>query len=752
MARALVGALLSAALIGCPGPAPDSGPDALAIPKPEHPRPDWKRDTWTSLNGTWRFGHDPDDVGLDERWSERADALEQEITVPFAFEAPASGLGEPWPEDGSAAHALTDPTYQGVSWYQRSFAAPAWAGADRTFIVFGAVDWRATVWLNGQELGSHEGGWLPFELELTDALRPGINQLSVRVEDWSEDEPDILIGKQGGSWYTRSSGIWQTVYLEGRPESYLAGAWFHPDWETGVVELELEIEGEIGQIELSVRHPRSDRAEVTLPLDDEPYGELRFDLTRIFENRSDLALWSPKTPDLYDVTLRTEHDEVHSYFGVRGLGLDWAPGHGPDDGVPESEQFQVFHINGNPIYLRGVLDQNYHPDGLLTYPDEDALIADLELAKEAGFNLVRVHIMHPEPRKLYHADRLGLMVMQDIPTPEAQLLNVEGTPYRDYWRADLEAAYRRDHNHPSLVSWVLFNEAWGLMQPDDLCSDDDLQQWVLDSVAFARELDPSRWIEDESTTDVWTGVFDHTETDFTSWHYYSRDWEEIDEHLDEVVAGSTIGGDLLYCDGYTHQGQPLLLSEFAGCGCYETVGLTGQEIGQHFIGWVDAVRARPQIAGHVFTQLTDVEWERNGLVMYGRDAKALSPYGVDELAYFNGPDAVVISGSPGQTLGAGETVTLDLTLARGGDGLELVPRAAELDWFWVRLRADDDEYTQGDLLATGEFIIDETGWGLNPAGSVTIEGPGEDAVLIVYAEVSSGIDAAGWRVFEAESR
>ncbi len=720
----LAGVLLLAVLAACQPQGGDTGA-TTDIPKPEHPRPDWQRAHWHNLNGRWAFDHDPDDLGLDEGWYRDPSVLGQGITVPFPFEAPASGLGELFPEDGTAGHDITDPTYQGVSWYHRLVERPHWEG-ERVFLVFGAVDWRATVWVNGQELGSHEGGWLPFELDATDALRPGLNSVVVRVEDLSEDEPDILNGKQGGGWYTRSSGIWQTVYLEGRPEAWIAGAWFHPDWESGEVQLQLEVEGtQDGSLELEIVDPRGGTTTLELPVEDSQ----RFELTELFPEHDGPALWSPAEPSLYEVTLRLGDDEVSTYFGVRGLGLDWAPGHGPDDGVPSEEQFQVFTLNGEPIYLRGVLDQNYHPEGLLTYPDEDALVADLELARDLGFNLVRVHIMHPEPRKLWHADRMGLLVMQDIPTPNAWLENVAGTPYRDHWAADLEAAWRRDHNHPSLVSWVLFNEAWGLLDPGDICTNDELQSWVLDSLELARTLDHGRWIEDDSTTDVVTGVFDHLDPDFTSWHFYSDDWDEIDAHLEEVLTGSAIGGEHLYCDGWSHQGQPLLLSEFAGAGCYETVGLTGAEIATHFTGWVNAVRRHPRIAGYVFTQLTDVEWERNGLVAYDRSPKELGMLHEDSLALANAGDAIVLSGHPGQSLAEGETVEVQLQLARGGDGSALDTDSVWLSWFWA---LDDGALDEGDLLAEGELRID-AGWGLHDATTLVLEGPGAEAVLAVVA-------------------
>jgi beta-galactosidase/beta-glucuronidase len=726
-------------LLACSDPASDPGP-AADLPKPEHPRPDWRREAWTNLNGSWAFGHDPDDIGISEAWYAQTGGLGEEILVPFPFEAPASGLGDPWPEDGSALHATTDPTFQGVSWYQRSFLAPTW-GEPRTFVVFGAVDWRATVWLNGIELGSHEGGWLPFEVELTQALHPGVNQLTVRVEDRAEDEPDTLIGKQGGAWYTRSSGIWQTVYLEGRPEAYLVGARFHPDWQTGRVELDLDVEGEAQAVSVEITDPRGGRVTWEGALD----GELAFVLTELFPEHPGPALWSPADPALYEVTLRLEQDEVETYFGVRGLGVAWAPGHGPDDDVPVADQFQVFTLNGEPLYLRGVLDQNYHPDGLLTYPDEEALVGDLQIARAMGFNLLRVHLMHPEPRKLWHADRLGLLVMQDIPSPYTFLDNTPGTPYRDRWRTDVEAAWRRDHNHPSIVSWVLFNEAWGLQSPGNVCENGELQGWVLDSVDFARALDPSRWIEDESTTDVLTGVFDHTDTDLTSWHFYGDDWPTIAAHLDEVLAGSTIGGDHLYCEGWQHQGQPLLLSEFAGAGCYETVGLEGAEIAAQLLGWVDAIRARPRIAGYIFTQLTDVEWERNGLMAYDRSAKDLGLVGLDGLELATGADALVLSGLPGQYLAAGETVEVEVSLARGGDGTRVVFEPVSVSWTWLRA---GNENWQAEVLDGGSLEA-EAGWGLTHLGTIAIEGPGQDAALYLVAKISGEPVAATERRFPA---
>ncbi len=285
--------LLALLLLSC-GPARhDSGP-AEPIPRPEHPRPDWQRDHWSNLNGPWSFAHDPDDKGLDEGWHSSRELLPGQILVPFAFEAAASGLGEPFPEDGTALQALTDPTYQGVSWYHRVFEKPAW-DTERAFLVFGAVDWRATVWLNGVELGSHEGGWLPFSLDATQALQPGLNHLVLRVDDPAELEPDLLIGKQGGTWYTRSSGIWQTVYLEGRPAAWLEGAWFFPDWQTGRVELQLEVEGEAEEIALEITDPRGGSAAWSSAL----AGELAFELTELFPQHGGPALWSPADPALY---------------------------------------------------------------------------------------------------------------------------------------------------------------------------------------------------------------------------------------------------------------------------------------------------------------------------------------------------------------------------------------------------------------------------------------------------------------------
>lgn len=718
--------LLPLLLLACTQPLPqDTGPGA-DLPRPEHPRPDWRRPHWSSLNGTWAFALDPEGAATEPP------AFTDPITVPFTFEAPASGLGEPFPEDGSALYATTDPTYQGVSWYQRVFEAPGWADA-RTFAVFGAVDWRATVWLNGVEVGAHEGGWLPFEVELTEALRPGPNVLTVRVEDLAEDEPDTLIGKQGGAWYTRSSGIWQSVYLEGRPATYLTGAWFLPDWQTG--EVALRLEGPAGgDLQVEITDPRGDTASWS----GEYAASTSFDLPALFPQHDGPALWSPADPAMYEVTLRLGDDEVHTAFGVRGLGLDWAPGHGPHDGVPADEQFQVFTLNGAPLYLRGVLDQNYHPEGLLTYPDVEALAADLQAASDLGFNLLRVHMMHPEPLKLALADRLGLLVMADVPSPYTFLDNTADSPFREHWSQDFEAAWRRDANHPSLVSWVLFNEAWGLLEPDNLCEDAGMRAWVEDCLAEARALDPTRWIEDDSTTDVLSGVFDHLDPDFTSWHFYSDDWDAIDAHLDEVLAGSAIGGQRLYCDGYAHRGQPLFLSEVAGASCYQTVGLTGADIGEDFLGWVNAVRARPRIGGYVFTQLTDVEWERNGLLAYDRTPKPLGFAALEALAHANAADAVVISGHPGETLTAGEIREVTLSVARGGDGSPLEAEDLTLAWRWGPVGCVPVEEGSLEIHA---------GWGLTDAGTLPVTGLDREGVLLVQLRRGEDVLAATERRF-----
>ncbi len=743
----LLPSLALALLCAC---QPDMAPQDPELPKPEHPRPDLARPQWSNLNGWWSFAHDPDDQGLAQGWQDPAQPFEQQILVPFAFESTASGLGEPFPDDGTVLHAMQQPTYKGVSWYQRVFAHPGW-DSERVFLHLGAVDWRCQVWLNGELVGRHEGGWLPFELDVSAALRQGFNQLVLRVEDPSEDEPDLLIGKQGGVWYTRSSGIWQTVWLEARPRAWLRGLWFHPDWRTGQVELELELgglqEAEGASLTLSIEDPRGQRAELRSELErGAPRTRLSFDLASLFPDQEP-ALWSPADPALYQVSaaLQVEHgggeDQVTTWFGLRGFGAQWAPGHGPDDGVPVEEQYQVFTLNDEPIYLRGVLDQNYHPEGLLSYPSEEALLRDLELVRELGFNLLRVHIMHPEPRKLYHCDRLGLLVMQDIPTPHMYLDNVAGTPARDYWWADLERAWHRDHNHPSLVAWVLFNEAWGLLEPSSLPESEELQRMVRRHVGHARHLDPSRLVEDDSPTDVMTGAYDHVDTDIVSWHYYSQDWDEVEAHLEEIVSGSYPGSELLFVEGEQQAGQPLLLSEFAGAGAYSTVGLEGWEIGEHFLGWVNAIRRYPKLAGYIFTQLTDVEWERNGLATYQRELKELGLSQLEGgLAAANGEAFLVLEGTPNQAVAAGETLALDLTLARGGDGAALSEQRYQVSW--ELLTADEEEpIDEGSLQLEVEF-------GLSAIAELQLKIPaelpaGSELVLLLQAHDEAGERVAG---------
>ncbi|MCS7190721.1 MAG: beta galactosidase jelly roll domain-containing protein, partial [Fimbriimonadales bacterium] len=347
----------------------------------QHPRPDFERREWQSLNGIWEFQFDPQNVGVEQGWYSLPKPYERTIRVPFGWESALSGIG--------------DTNYKGVAWYRREFVLPEnWRGR-RIWLCFGAVDHHATVWVNGQRVGEHEGGYSEFRFDITSLVRfDRPNTLAVRVEDHTDRETPL--GKQVPDWYTSVSGIWQTVWLEATGAACIRYFKITPQADeggvpTGVVEFTVELERaavrEPLQLELRSRHRE-------FPI--QQFGVLETETEKTFrlvlENP---RLWTPENPHLYEFELRLlsedgkrVHDTVRGYFGVRTVR--W--------GKYGDADFSYVLLNGKPIYLRGALDQSYNPDGLYTAPDDEFLKRDIELAKRAGFNMLRIHIKADEPR------------------------------------------------------------------------------------------------------------------------------------------------------------------------------------------------------------------------------------------------------------------------------------------------------------------------------------------------------------------
>ena len=562
-------------------------------PTLDHPRPHFLRDRWSSLNGPWRFAasatSNPDEVAFD-----------REIVVPFPPEAPLSGLH--------------DEGYHERVWYRRSFEIPdAWRSG-RLLLHFGAVDYHARVWVNGKLVVTHEGGHTPFHADITDVLVAGAQTVTVCADD---DPHDMQLprGKQDwlpephGIWYPRTTGIWQSVWLEPLSSAHIGRVRFTPDLPSFAIATEVNLAGVVaGELHVEVRHGEqvlvADRWQVTgkrvartLPLADPG-----------IDNARQTLLWSPEHPTLLDVTLRLEVageivDEVRTYTALRSVEAR--------DGY--------FHLNGRPYPLRLVLDQGYWTEGLMTAPSGEALRRDVELTKALGFNGVRKHQKIEDPRYLYWADTLGLLVWEELPSAYA----FGPDAVQRLTRVWLEAI-ERDYNHPCIVTWVAFNESWGV---PDLPNDARQRHAVAALYHLTKSLDATRLV-------VGNDGWEHVVSDLITLHDYSRDPATLAERYGSDTASRYTALQVLehgrvgLLDPEEDRGQPVIVSEFGGIRYHpDAVGWGYQQV-EHSDDllriYAEMIRALPLrgVAGFCYTQLTDTFQEQNGLLFADRQPKA----------------------------------------------------------------------------------------------------------------------------------
>ena len=493
---------------------------------------------------------------------------------------------------------------------------------------FGAVDWEATVWVNGNQIGTHENGYLPFELDITDALTPGEPALIVVRAYDAQDHGKQLAGKQIG-WYVRTSGIWQTVYLEPRNTTHIAQCHVTPDIDKATATFSANIDGDVENTGLSLRW-----------ICDELSGtvEVSGNETQWTVNipPEQLRLWDVDTPNLYDVTLElvaegTVIDRIFTYFGMRKVSIAKAPG----------GDYQYIYLNNRPVYLLGALNQSFSPEGVYTFLTDEAIRTDVERAKEFGFNFLRLHIKVDEPRLYYWADKLGLLFMCDIPN--------FGT-YTEKAQARFEETLRgniaRDYNHPSIISWCNFNETWGL-GGNEYKEMKDRQEWVREMYYLAKSLDTTRLIEDNSPC-----LYDHVETDINSWHFYINDYDRAKEHIANVVAETYPGSAFNYAGGNVQNDAPLINSEYGGI----SAGAGDKDVSWCFKYLTNELRLHPKICGYIYTELQDIEWEHNGFMNYDRSVKE---FGYDYLD-INTLDFIAIDYPPGTTVAPGDTIKADI--------------------------------------------------------------------------------------------
>ncbi|MDE0686258.1 MAG: glycoside hydrolase family 2, partial [Candidatus Poribacteria bacterium] len=625
-------------------------------PRPEYPRPDFQRGTsegidWICLNGTWEFAFDPDNIGKQNKWysSESTDdsPWTLQIQVPYPWESLAAWGAEEQadnvnylsknaylnPEEVTCGGLDREGNYRGeprhtIGWYRKVVSIPENWGDRRVILNFGAVDWEATVWINGNQIGTHENGYLPFEFDITDALTPGeAAHIVVRAYD-AQDHSEQLAGKQIG-WYVRTSGIWQTVYLEPRSATHIALCHITPDIDNATATFAVNIDGDIKNTELSLRW----HCDELSGSEQVSSNETQFTVSIPPEQ---LRLWDVDTPNLYDVTLElvaegTVIDRIFTYFGMRKVSIAKAPG----------GDYQYIYLNNRPIYLLGALNQSFNPEGVYTFLTDEAIRTDVERAKEFGFNFLRLHIKVDEPRLYYWADKLGLLFMCDIPnfgtyTEKAQARFVE----------TLRGNIARDYNHPSIISWCNFNETWGL-GGNAYKEMTDRQEWVREMYHLAKSLDTTRLIEDNSPC-----LYDHVETDINSWHFYINDYDRAKEHIENVAAETYPGSAFNYAGGNVQSDAPLINSEYGGI----SAGAGDKDVSWCFKYLTNELRLHPKICGYIYTELQDIEWEHNGFMNYDRSVKE---FGYDYLD-INTLDFIAIDYPPGTTVAPGDEIKADI--------------------------------------------------------------------------------------------
>jgi beta-galactosidase/beta-glucuronidase len=576
-----------------------SGLHAAATPRPEYPQPQFQRESWLSLNGAWEFEFDDANAGLDAGWASGSRKFSRNITVPYCFESRLSGIG--------------DTSFHPWIWYRRTVALPAeWKGR-RVLLHFGAVNYQSMVWVNGKLAGSHEGGQTPFTFDVTPLLQPGANIVTVRSH-FPPTDRYIPRGKQfwepksKSIFYTRTSGIWQPVWMEPVGASYLDRVKITPAIDgdgTGAVRLEFDIARPRPDLEITASasfagqpaasataHTSAARATALLSID-EP------------------KLWSPPSPSLYDLALELRRngvllDRVQTYFGIRSV---------------TAERGKVL-LNGNPIFLKMVLDQGYWPESIMTPPTDEAIQFDIRAAQEMGFNGARKHQKLEDPRYLYWADHLGFLVSSEM----ANAYEFDDA-YVDRFTREWTAAVERDYNHPSIVVWVPINASWGVPNLRDARQQNHLKSLY----ALTHSLDATRLAVDN---DGW----EHTDmTDLFAIHDYTRTSDLLYERykdLGKPGAGVPDNYKAALIPGYHYNGSPVSLTEFGGIAFippghdvppeawgYSGVEKTADAALDRLRGLYGAIARIPGFAGLCYTQLTDVEQEINGLTTYDRKLK-----------------------------------------------------------------------------------------------------------------------------------
>jgi beta-galactosidase/beta-glucuronidase len=569
------------------------------VPRPEYPRPDFVRERWMNLNGHWDFEFDDGDDGISLGWFCNPE-FEQEIIVPLPFQAAKSGIG--------------DTGFHDVFWYHREVKIPSdWQSNGKVLLHIGAFDYKGTLWVNGNLVGTHQGGYTPWTSDITEYLEGSSTSIVIRGVD--KQEKGQPRGKQhwecepSGIMYHRVSGAWQTIWLEPVAKTYIESVRIIPALDPDRLTIKVNIAGATSNCHLSVT-VQSGNTEVSKGEGTVSSAETSLDLIIPNANR-----WSPSSPFLYDVHFRLSSgheviDEVKSYAGIRQV----------------SRQGRNILINGEPIKFKAVLDQGYFPEGLYTPASDQEIHRDVELLRALGFNGARKHQKVDDPRWYYWCDRLGVLVWSEMPSAWEY-----STEVRDAFREEWPAVIRRDWNHPCIIAWVPFNENWGI---PEVVESKDQQDFLRETVTTTRTMDPTRLVIDNSG---WC----HLDTDIIDIHNYSETPDEIKTQITAMLGPDTEPDSKntppLWVGDGQDKGQPIIISEYGGIAVgidkapdgdqgivwgYGKPAANAQELVTRFNSLTLAIMENPDISGYCFTQFTDIDPEMNGLLTFLRQPKA----------------------------------------------------------------------------------------------------------------------------------